>query len=153
MGGGDEFRLFNFLYAWSVYTFVICTVFTDYRQKSSQDADKFSTLELTDVRYDDNGVYTAVASNSIGSATTCCALGVINKIRTPHPAVPEFVFGLPAALEAADSIALNAQVDAYRPVNVQWWAFDPPPPTPLRTNSTGCAVLINYAPNNVPNGS
>lgn len=89
------------------------------RQKPSQDADKFSTLELTDVRYDDSGAYTAVASNTVGTATARCVLEVINKIRT-DPAAPEFVYHLPAALEAAGSVLLNAQVDAYRPVKVHW---------------------------------
>ncbi|VVC32965.1 Hypothetical protein CINCED_3A023493 [Cinara cedri] len=93
---------------------------TGHRQRSSQDSDRFCTLELTDVRHDDSGAYTAVALNSIGTATSRCVLEVINKTRT-DPAIPEFVFGLPAVLEAADSIVLNAQIDAYRPVRVQWF--------------------------------
>lgn len=86
---------------------------------NDRDTDNFSTLELIDVKYDDSGAYTAVASNPVGTASTRCVLEVINKKRT-IPAVPEFIFGLPTTFEAIDSIVLNAQVDAYRPVKVEW---------------------------------
>jgi hypothetical protein len=36
------------------------------------------------------------------------------------PAVPEFTFGLPSTYETADSIILKAQIDAFRPVKVEW---------------------------------
>lgn len=85
----------------------------------SPDSDNFSTLELTGVKYDDSGAYTAVASNSIGTASTRCVLEVINKNRT-DPAVPEFIFNLPPNCEFTDSIILKAQIDAYRPVKVEW---------------------------------
>lgn len=81
--------------------------------------DNFSTLELTGVKYDDSGVYTAFASNAIGTTSTRCVLEVINRNRT-DPAIPEFVFDLPPVHEAVDSIMLNARVDAYRPVKVEW---------------------------------
>lgn len=83
------------------------------------DSDNFSTLELTDVRYDDIGEYKAVASNSVGTASTCCLLEVINKNHTDL-AIPEFVYDLPPIHETTDSIVLKAQIDAYRPVKVEW---------------------------------
>ncbi|CAI6343292.1 unnamed protein product [Macrosiphum euphorbiae] len=84
------------------------------------DSDDFYTLELTRVKYDDSGTYAAVASNAIGKASTRCVLEVFNKNRT-DPAVPSFVFGLPPTSEAVDSIVLSAQIDAYRPVKVEWF--------------------------------
>ncbi|XP_050063770.1 uncharacterized protein LOC114128407 isoform X2 [Aphis gossypii] len=95
---------------------------TDGDRKSifRDDSDDFYTLELTGVKYDDSGAYAAVASNAIGKASTQCVLEVFNKNRT-DPAVPMFVFGLPTTIEAVDSIILSAQIDAYRPVKVQWF--------------------------------
>ncbi|XP_008180551.1 titin isoform X2 [Acyrthosiphon pisum] len=84
------------------------------------DSNDFYTLELTRVKYDDSGTYAAVASNAIGKASTRCVLEVFNKNRT-DPAVPSFVFGLPPTSEAVDSIVLSAQIDAYRPVKVEWF--------------------------------
>lgn len=83
------------------------------------DSDNFSTLELTGVKYDDSGEYTTVATNSMGTASTRCVLEVFNKNRT-DPAVPEFVFDLPANYEAKDTIILSAQIEAYRPVTTAW---------------------------------
>ncbi|XP_026808599.1 uncharacterized protein LOC113550868 isoform X2 [Rhopalosiphum maidis] len=84
------------------------------------DSDDFYTLELTGVKYDDSGAYAAVASNAIGKASTRCVLEVFNKNRT-DPAVPTFIFGLPTTSEAVDSIVLSAQIDAFRPVKVEWF--------------------------------
>lgn len=83
------------------------------------DSDNFSTLELTDVTYDDSGLYKAVASNSIGTTSTCCLLEVMNKNHTDL-AIPQFIFDLPFIHEATDSIVLNAQIEAYRPAKVEW---------------------------------
>jgi len=83
------------------------------------DSDDFYTLELTGVKYDDSGAYAAVASNAIGKASTRCVLEVFNKNRT-DPAVPTFIFGLPTTSKAVDSIVLSAQIDAFRPVKVEW---------------------------------
>lgn len=91
----------------------------DRKPPSRDDSDDFCTLELTGVKYDDSGSYAAVASNAIGKASTRCVLEVMNKNRT-DPAVPSFVFGLPPTTEAVDSIVLSAQIDAYRPVKVEW---------------------------------
>ncbi|XP_060843292.1 uncharacterized protein LOC132923359 isoform X6 [Rhopalosiphum padi] len=84
------------------------------------DSDDFYTLELTGVKYDDSGAYAAVASNAIGKASTRCVLEVFNKNRT-DPAVPTFIFGLPTTSKAVDSIVLSAQIDAFRPVKVEWF--------------------------------
>lgn len=88
-------------------------------KRPSRDSDNFSTLELTRVKYDDSGAYTAIATNSIGTASTRCVLEVFNKNHT-DPAVPEFLFDLPPNCEFTDSIILNAQIDAYRPIKVEW---------------------------------
>ncbi|XP_050422462.1 titin homolog isoform X2 [Adelges cooleyi] len=89
----------------------------------SQDSDNFCTLELVDVKPDDDGSYTATASNALGSVYTSCILEVINKHRGDPPA-PEFLFGLPDSLEATDAIALSAQVDDFRPVKAEWFRDD-----------------------------
>lgn len=86
-----------------------------------RDADNFVTLELTDVKYGDGGVYSAVASNAVGMASTRCALQVVAKgVRVRGPEAPVFVFGLPPRLESVDSIVLNARIEAFRPVHVEW---------------------------------